>query len=107
MRYRRFRRRRRMTPKQLSIRAEIDSKAQRLNFFLLGIGESVKGFYSPDELKQLIDILAKEVLPLALDIEALEDRLYGKRLGARTRKNPKPRKTAQKSAKSKGIRPRP
>ena len=90
-----------MTPKQLSI------KAQRLKFFLLGIGESVKGFYSPDELKQLIDILAKEVLPLALDIEALEDRLYGKRLGARTRKNPKPRKTAQKSAKSKGIRPRP
>ena len=102
MRYRRFRRRY-LTPAQKLKRAEINAKALRLNILLGGIGESIRRFGSVDveELDRIVDMLSTEVVPLARDIELLESQVYGRRLVARMRKNPSPRKTVKKSAKNK------
>lgn len=87
-----------MTAKRrLRIKKIIEGNCERADILLCGIGDVIKRAWDLAELQRLVRIIVEEAIPLRREAESLN-----KLLGARTQKSPKRRKTAQKSAKSKG-----
>jgi hypothetical protein len=91
-----------MTAKQKRYCELMDRAAIRAEVLSMGIGETIKR--GPDEkgIRVILDIAATELLPAIQEQDRYFNLAYPDRLIARTRKNPKRRKTAKKSADKKG-----
>jgi hypothetical protein len=119
MRYRRYRRP--LTKREKLLQRRLDQAYTRQRVLLCGISETLKDCYSLDELNWLtaiIDTDLRSTMERCETLQVVRDRfrergrktresrrtakiVYTVRLRARTRKNPKPQKTAKKSAKQK------
>jgi len=94
-----------MTAKQKRYCELMDRAAIRAEVLSMGIGETIKR--GPDEkgIRVILDIAATELLPAIQQQDRYFNLAYPDKPRvprARTRKNPKPRKTAKKSANEKG-----
>lgn len=100
MRYRR-RTNRKLSPKQQLYLKWADEAEVHCAVLSIGIGEAIKRATDEKALKVLVDLVEMKLIPMMREREKWFDRAYPDRLRARTRKNPKPRKTAPKSANGK------
>lgn len=104
MRYRRrFSRRGKLTPRQLSMQREADQAEFRANTLRYGISESLRHTVDVEQVESLLSFGYLEMLPLLKKAEKLYNLIYNPPR-ARTVANPKPRTKAEKSAKTKSKR---
>lgn len=90
-----------MTAKQKRYQELMDRAAIRMEVLSFGVGEAIKR--GPDEkgLRVILVMVSEQLLPAMQTQDKYFNLAYPDRLRARTRKNPKPGKTAKKSANKK------
>lgn len=102
MRYRRRNRRENMSARRKFFCELMDRNAVRAEVLSLGVGEAIKCGPDLKGLLIILDMVAMELIPAMEEQDRYFNLVYHPgRLIARTRKNPKPRKTAPKSANGK------
>lgn len=93
------RRREKLTEQGQKFLEDADRSALRASILGMGCSAALKDCNSSKEAQMILRVITIEFIPTLQNSEDLFERAYS--LRARTRKNPKPRKTAPKSANDK------
>lgn len=97
MRHRRWSRRK-LTARQKRLYELVERAELRMDVLSVGLAERLRRISELAQLKQILDIVATDLVPSLKELERLTNELHPPR--ARTRKNPKQRTNAKKSAKN-------